>query len=804
MRLNLTQPSAKGHSEIAAAVGWNAFSELFSCSDDHSICRWSSRGDLEGKVCVIESASFTDLQWLPAGARKGAGGADLFAVACTDGTFKFVTRTGKVEKSVDAHQGGVLSLRWSYDGSALATAGEDGQVKVWSRSGMLRSTLAQADGPVHCIAWGQDGDSLAYCSGGSVAVKPLQGGGGSGGAAAGAPGAGGGGSGGGAPRATAGVAWRAHDGVVLALDWSPVSGLIVTGGEDCRYKVWDSYGRLLYASAPFDHAVTSVAWSPGGEAFAAGAFNTIALCDRMGWVHAKARAQVGSLLGLAWSPDGTQLAGCGGGGGIVLGRLVDIRLEDRRVHALLQDERSIAVHDILEGTQELLEFRDPVVRVSLGYGHLVAATAGQCHIYSVSNFNTPHIFDLVAPLSLLLQCERSLLLCDAAAGMQIVTYEGRVVCSPRAAGMRPELLSPRMVSLSPDTLAALDAPGGSSVRVFDTAQGRQQGEPIAHGVEIQQVALSQAGTASERLLAVVDRNRDLTLIHVGRRAAAKLASNVDAAAWHDVCPMLAAVVDGRLMVWHHPGVAFVDAGLLDDTRTVRGDSNFGPGAQVASFFGGKVLVARPDGATLAAWAPPHPAMLHELLRRARWGKAARLCRCVGEPSLWAVLAAAAMAAGELAAAEAAFAALGAADKLAYVRRAAALPGGAARGAELTLYRRQPAEAEALLLQAGLVYRAIKLHIRLHNWPRALELAQKHGRHVATVLLARRRDLARHGRPPGDEPIEALRRAAAGVEVDEAAVARDVAEDKRAEREGRGGGGAVGQPRCGGAPGELAA
>lgn len=50
MRLNLFQPSVQAHNQIAAGVGWNAFSELFSCSDDHSICRWSSTGDLEGKV----------------------------------------------------------------------------------------------------------------------------------------------------------------------------------------------------------------------------------------------------------------------------------------------------------------------------------------------------------------------------------------------------------------------------------------------------------------------------------------------------------------------------------------------------------------------------------------------------------------------------------------------------------------------------------------------------------------------------------------------------------------------------------
>ena len=44
------------------------------------------------QVCVIESTSFTDLQWRPAdgdrqqaAAGGGGGGGDVFALACTDG-----------------------------------------------------------------------------------------------------------------------------------------------------------------------------------------------------------------------------------------------------------------------------------------------------------------------------------------------------------------------------------------------------------------------------------------------------------------------------------------------------------------------------------------------------------------------------------------------------------------------------------------------------------------------------------------------------------------------------------------------
>jgi hypothetical protein len=58
----------------------------------------------------------------------------------------------------------------------------------------------------------------------------------------------------------------------------------------------------------------------------------------------------------------------------------------------------------------------------------------------------------------------------------------------------------------------------------------------------------------------------------------------------------------------------------------------------------------------------------------------------------------AVGAGELAVGEAAFAAIGAADKLMFVQRCGQLRSTQARAAELALYRRQPAEAEALLLQ----------------------------------------------------------------------------------------------------------
>lgn len=123
----------------------------------------------------------------------------------------------------------------------------------------------------------------------------------------------------------------------------------------------------------------------------------------------------------------------------------------------------------------------------------------------------------------------------------------------------------------------------------------------------------QAGVATDRLLAILDSNGDLYLArHIagpgpGLSAAAaartaqgsssatnsagvitasglvtqgsskqqqrhrmvKLATHVTGGpVWHSSAPMLAAVVDGQLVVWYHPGAAFVDHGLLQATRCI--------------------------------------------------------------------------------------------------------------------------------------------------------------------------------------------------------------------------------------------
>ncbi len=236
-----------------------------------------------------------DMDWLPTG--KGAN--EVVALACSDGSFKLVSKAGRIEKSIsEAHASAIISIKWSYDGAALATAGEDGQIKIWSRGGMLRSAVVQGSKPVYNIQWSPGNDSLLYCSDKNLTIVPTL------------PG-------------NKPLSWKAHDGVVTGSDWNPGNNIIISCGEDCKYRVWDQYGRQLYCSSAYDHVITSIKWAPNGDYFAVGSFEMLRLCDKSGWSYSFHKPTTGSLLKLSWSHDGTVVAGAGGNGSVVFGFIVD-------------------------------------------------------------------------------------------------------------------------------------------------------------------------------------------------------------------------------------------------------------------------------------------------------------------------------------------------------------------------------------------------------------------------------------------------------------------------------------------------
>ena len=186
----------------------------------------------------------TSMSWL-----QGAiSSQEILAVAFANGAFKLLSKGVRVERQVaDAHSGAITCIKWSYEGTALATCGEDGQIKIWSKGGEIRSNLLQTSHPIYCVVWSPDNEAILFCSERSLSVMPQM------------PG-------------TKQISWKAHDGIVLAADWNPANNPIASAGEDCKFRIWDAFGRQLFASAPYDYVITSVAWSPSGELLAVGSF----------------------------------------------------------------------------------------------------------------------------------------------------------------------------------------------------------------------------------------------------------------------------------------------------------------------------------------------------------------------------------------------------------------------------------------------------------------------------------------------------------------------------------------------------
>ncbi|CAD7699560.1 unnamed protein product, partial [Ostreobium quekettii] len=109
-----------------------------------------------------------------------------------------------------------------------------------------------------------------------------------------------------------------------------------------------------------------------------------------------------------------------------------------------------------------------------------------------------------------------------------------------------EFLNRQMISLSNDTLAVLDRAGGKCIHLLDAIHGKPLGAPLTHMIDINDVALNQAGPATERQLIFIDANRALYITPVLRRCVVKLCSIVDSAMWHEGANMLAAVVSEKL------------------------------------------------------------------------------------------------------------------------------------------------------------------------------------------------------------------------------------------------------------------
>lgn len=282
MKLKVTKQAKNMHTNIVGNITWAPNNQIYSVSDDKTILSWDINGNYIGKFLDLDTF-YTAADW-----NNSTKGGELLALGSADGQLKLVGRNGKIEKVVtNAHTMAITCVQWSIDGNTIVTSGEDGHIKTWSRQAELRNHFVKDSTPIYSVKWNHDATVIIYCSGNSIFVEPVLKGG------------------------LKTLKWKAHDELILCLDWSQANKLILSGGEDKKYKVWDQYGRNLYTSSPFNTVITSISWAPSGEYFAVGSFENIRLCNKTGWSYSFSKVQTGGVLSLGWNSEGTTLAAAG-------------------------------------------------------------------------------------------------------------------------------------------------------------------------------------------------------------------------------------------------------------------------------------------------------------------------------------------------------------------------------------------------------------------------------------------------------------------------------------------------------------
>lgn len=368
-------------------------------------------------------------------------------------------------------------------------------------------------------------------------------------------------------------------------------------------------------------------------------------------------------------------------------------------------------------------------------------------------------------------------LIDASHNFNVYSYEGKLISSPKYQGLRVEFLNQRHLSVSSDVLALIDPSNPKIVRVFDIMSGKPASVQIEHTTEIIEMELNQIEMSSERKMCVMDNNKDMFLTMVHKPEMVKICNMVDSFLWNETNDMLACIADGKLNTWFYPNAVYVDKDLMSKAMSTKDVSEVGKLAHMTSFTGNLVNVRRLDGARAILGISPYPKMLYEHVDKADFEKAIRICRFVKESTLWACLAAMSIYCRELNTVEIALAAIDEADKVQYINYVKELPSEPARNAALAVYCKKISEAENILMQARLYYRAIKLNIKLYRWDKALEIAINNKTHIDTVIAYRQRFLEMQGK---EETNEQFKQYASQIEVNWETVKTKIRADKDRE------------------------
>jgi WD40 repeat protein len=245
---------------IIRACAWSPDGKLLAIAGDHQLVEvynastWTRETVFKG-----HQGSILSLDWSPDGTRLASGeGTDQVLPhnqdKCQNNIKIWDITSGQEIYTLSGHEDSIVSLRWSKNSSRLVSSSDDRNLKMWdTESGTLLFTMGEGTG---------------------------------------------------------------HSAGVLDVDWSPNQTRLVSGSRDFKLRLWEANtGEPIGKPWKDNNCVRSVHWHPKGKYIAsAGVDQTMKIRNATSGkeikVFTEAESSNSEVQSARWSPDGSTLAVC--------------------------------------------------------------------------------------------------------------------------------------------------------------------------------------------------------------------------------------------------------------------------------------------------------------------------------------------------------------------------------------------------------------------------------------------------------------------------------------------------------------